>query len=88
MDAETAYRIIKGAIKAEKVVNMIAKENKLAFYVDTKANKNQIREAVEVLYGVKVEKVNTLIDKKGKKAYVRLAPEFKASDIASELGVM
>ena len=88
MDAETAYRIIKGAIKAEKVVNMIAKENKLAFYVDINANKHQIKEAVEALYKVKVEKVNTLIDKKGKKAYVKLAPQFKASDLASELGVM
>ncbi len=88
MDAETAYRIIKGAVKTEKVVNLITKENKLAFYVDYKANKNQIKEAVEVLYGVKVDKVNTLVDKKGKKAYIKLKPEFKASDLASELGVM
>ncbi|MFP3213812.1 MAG: 50S ribosomal protein L23 [Nitrososphaeria archaeon] len=88
MDAETAYKIIKGVVKTEKIVNMIAKENKLAFYVDINANKHQIKEAVEALYKVKVEKVNTLIDKKGKKAYVKLAPQFKASDLASELGVM
>ncbi len=88
MDSEAAYKIIKGAVKTEKVVNLITKENKLAFYVDYKANKNQIKEAIEMLYGVKVDKVNTLIDKKGKKAYVKLKPEYKASDLASELGVI
>ena len=88
MDVEEAYKIIKGVVRTEKSVNLLSKENKITFYVDYNANKHQIKQAVELLYGVKVSKVNTLIDKKGKKAYVKLAPEFKATDLASKLGVM
>ena len=37
---------------------------------------------------VKVEKVNTLITMKGeKKAYVKLKPEYDASEIAARLGL-
>jgi large subunit ribosomal protein L23 len=47
-----------------------------------------IRRAIEKLYGVKVMKVNTTILPTGeKKAYISLKPEFKASDIATKLGV-
>ncbi|MGC9208298.1 MAG: 50S ribosomal protein L23 [Nitrososphaeria archaeon] len=88
MDINDAYRIIKGIVKTEKTVNMITSENKLTFLVDEKANKHQIKEAVELLYGVKVVKVNTLIGKQGKKAYVKLDPSFKATELASKLGVM
>ncbi|RLE51058.1 MAG: 50S ribosomal protein L23, partial [Candidatus Methanomethylicota archaeon] len=45
--------------------------------------------AIEKLFDVKVVKVNTLITPKGeKKAYIKLAPEFKASDIATRLGIL
>lgn len=88
MDTETASRIILGVHRTEKTVNLITKENKLTFIVSDKATKPQIKEAVEYLYGVKVEKVNTAITPQGKKAYVKLKPEYKASDLATKLGVM
>ncbi len=88
MDTETASRIIVGVHRTEKVVNMMTKENKIAFIVSEGANKAQIKEAVEYLFGVKVESVNTLITPQGKKAYVKLKPEFKAIDLANKLGVM
>ncbi len=37
------------------------KLNRFAFVVDKKANKIQIKKAVEVMYGVTVEAVNTMI---------------------------
>jgi large subunit ribosomal protein L23 len=47
-----------------------------------------IKNAVEQLYEVKVEKVNTLITPRGeKKAFVTLKPEFKASELAVKLGI-
>jgi large subunit ribosomal protein L23 len=72
----------------EDAVSLIEKENKLTFIVDVKANKAAIKRAVEETYGVKVLKVNTEITPEGlKKAYVRLRPEYKASDLAIRLGI-
>mgnify|MGYP000057446774 CR=1 FL=1 len=73
----------------EDTVSLIETENKLTFIVDIKANKKEIKEAIEKLYNVKVEKVNTCITMDGKKkAYVKLKPEFKASDLAIKLGIL
>ncbi|MEM2115226.1 MAG: 50S ribosomal protein L23, partial [Candidatus Caldarchaeum sp.] len=61
---------------------------KLVFIVDLKADKNTIMRAVEHLYEVEVEKVNTLITPRGeKKAFVKLKPEYKASELAVKLGI-
>lgn len=73
----------------ESALRLIEKENKLTFIVNTKATKADIRKAVEALYGVKVDFVNTLITPKGeKKAYVKLRPDHKASDLAMKLGLL
>ena len=40
-------------------------ENKYTFFVDVRANKTEIKIAVESIFGVKVESVNT-INRKGK----------------------
>ena len=49
------------------------------------ANKNTIKWAVETLYEVVVEKVNTLIMPNGmKKALVKLAPEYSAAEVATQ----
>lgn len=45
---------------------MSEKLNKYGFLVDRKATKDEIRQAVEDLYGVKVEQVNTMIYGGGK----------------------
>ncbi|MCW1296286.1 MAG: 50S ribosomal protein L23 [Candidatus Parvarchaeota archaeon] len=78
--------IIKNAISTEKVVRLMEKENKLAFIVDKKANKNEIKNAVEKLFNVKVDNVRTMLTIKGeKKAIVKLNKEFKAIDVATKL---
>ncbi|MEM0097150.1 MAG: 50S ribosomal protein L23 [Conexivisphaerales archaeon] len=88
MDINTAHNIIKGVYKTEKSVDLISKENKLAFIVDSNANKHQIKEAIELLYDVKVVQVNVLIGIKGKKAYVKLAPQNLANELATKLSVI
>jgi len=81
--------VIKRALATEKALTLIEKQNTLTFIVDLKSSKGEIKEAVEKTFGVKVEEVRTLITPKGeKKAYVKLAPEFKASDIATRLGLI
>ena len=85
---ETFYKIIKKPLITEKTFDLIEKENKLVFIVDRKANKNQIKKAIEKLHNVKVKKVNTMITSLGeKKAFVKLHPEHSAQDIAIDLGI-
>ncbi|MEM5820397.1 MAG: 50S ribosomal protein L23 [Candidatus Aenigmatarchaeota archaeon] len=75
--------------QTEKAIRLAQKENKLVFIVDRKANKKQIKEAIEKWLNVKVEKVNTLITRKGlKKAYVKLKKEYNANEILAKLGVI
>ncbi len=71
----------------EKSMKMLEKENKLVFIVSRSANRQQIRRAIEEMYGVKVMKVNTSIHRGRKKAYVRLAPEYSAADVATKAGI-
>jgi len=83
------FMTIEYPLITEKSVGLIEKENKLVFVVDKSATKHDIKKAVEELYGVKVATVNTMISMKGrKKAYVKLKPEYKASDIATKLKVL
>lgn len=57
-----AEQIIKRPlILTEKGQNLRETENKYLFEVDLRANKRQIRDAVETLFDVTVEDVNTLI---------------------------
>ncbi len=83
------YRILHYSHMTEKSIGLVERENKLVFIVDRKADKNQIKDAVEKAFEVKVEAVNTEITAKGeKKAFVKLKPEFNAADVAVKLGVI
>ncbi|WP_457751132.1 50S ribosomal protein L23 [Thermococcus sp.] len=82
------YKVIIKPVVTEKAVAMIENENKLTFIVDKRATKADIKRAVEVMFEVKVEKVNTLITMRGeKKAYVKLKPEYNASEVAARIGL-
>lgn len=81
--------IISFPLMTESASVMVEKDNKLIFVVNLKAGKADVKRAVEQLYAVKVKKVNLLITPQGvKKAFVRLTPEFKASDVAIKLGIL
>ena len=55
------YRdIIKAPIITEKSANIASNERTYVFKVDVKANKSQIKDAIEKIFNVKVEKVNTV----------------------------
>ena len=55
------YRdIIKAPIITEKSANIASNERTYVFNVDVKANKSQIKDAIEKIFNVKVEKVNTV----------------------------
>lgn len=59
--AITLYDIIRGPVTASSKAYMLNKKlNKLMVYVHPDATKAQIKEAVQKLFNVEVEKVNTL----------------------------
>ncbi|MFP3282998.1 MAG: 50S ribosomal protein L23 [Nitrososphaeria archaeon] len=88
MDRERAFAIVRTPLVTEKTYMMMERENALAFMVDRGATKGDIRSAVETLFEVKVVKVNVMNTPYGRKAYVKLSPEYKAMDVASKLGLV
>ncbi|MGE5581632.1 MAG: 50S ribosomal protein L23 [Bacillota bacterium] len=53
-----ARHLIKRPVITEKTTKLM-EENKYCFMVDPKANKTQIKQAIEAIFNVKVESVNT-----------------------------
>lgn len=83
------HEVILYPLMSESTTRLIEDENKLVFMVNIKAGKMDVKMAVEELYEVKVSKVNVLITPRGeKKAFVKLHPEDKASDVAVKLGIL
>ena len=66
---KNTHEVIKHMMRTEKGSNMLV-DNKYIFKVDRRANKIEIKNAVENIYNVKVSSVN-LMNVKGKKKRVR-----------------
>ena len=60
-----AREILKRPVITERSSEQMVAENKYTFEVDTRANKTEVKDAVEEIFGVKVEKVN-IMNYKGK----------------------
>lgn len=83
------YNVVLFPLITEKAVNVIESENKLTFIVTKKSSKSDVKRAIENIYNVRVDSINTVNDMKGrKKAIVKINKEFKAQDIATKLGVL
>ena len=84
-----AYNIIKYPLSTEKSIRLMESENKLIFVVDNKATKKEIKKAIENMFKVEVEDVNTLVNVDGeKRAYVKFSSKNPAIDIATQMGLM
>ena len=83
------YKTIRYPIMTEVTSRILEAENKLVFIVNKNATKRDIKVAVEELYAVVVDNVNSTITPEGeKKAFVRLTSDYKAADIAIKLGIL
>ncbi len=81
--------VIYYPLMTESASLMVERDNKLIFIVNKKSHKNDVKRAVEELYDVKVDRVTMLITPQGeKKAFVKLQPDYKASDVAIKLGLL
>ena len=84
-----AAEVIFYPLMTEAASLMVEKDNKLIFIVNLKAGKSDVKNAVEQLYEVKVDKITMLTTPQGeKKAFVKLKPEYRASDVAIKLGIL
>ncbi|KAI9168508.1 60S ribosomal protein L25 [Blastocladiella emersonii ATCC 22665] len=82
-----SLNILKNPLTTETAMKSIEDENTLVFLVDVLANKYQIKQAVKDSFQVEVKKVRTLIRPDGKKkAYVRLAADVDAMEVANRIG--
>jgi large subunit ribosomal protein L23 len=83
------YKILKYPHMTEKSIGLVESENKIVFIVDRKYKKEEIKEAFEEIFEAKVDKINTIITRDGKKkAFIKLKKEFSAADVAVKLGMI
>jgi len=83
------YKTIQYPLMTEVTSRILESENKLVFIASKKGTTRHINNAVEALYDVVVDKVNSTITPEGKKkAFVKLSPDYKAVDIAIKLGIL
>jgi large subunit ribosomal protein L23 len=57
---KSLYDVIKRPLLTEKGAHLKEAENKVLIEVDTSANKHEIKQALEEIFKVKVEKIATL----------------------------
>lgn len=57
--------VLKRPVITERSAELMSEERKYTFDVDVRANKTEVKDAVEAIFGVKVEKVN-IMNYKGK----------------------
>tara|TARA_Y100000310_G_scaffold167856_1_gene167814 strand:- start:17689 stop:17946 length:258 start_codon:yes stop_codon:yes gene_type:complete len=82
------YKIIKYPLSTEKSIRLMNDQNKLVFVVNSRAEKKDIKTAIESIFKVKIIGVNTHVSKGEKRAYVKFSNETPAIDIATQLGFM
>jgi large subunit ribosomal protein L23 len=75
-------------IATEKAIMKIETENMLAFLVDQKDTKQEIKKEIEDLFKVKIDKIRTQIRNNQKIVYVKLNKKDLAIDLATKLGLM
>ena len=83
------YSIIKYPLSTEKSIRLMESENKLIFVVNKKSTKKEIRKAIEEMFKVEIEDVNTFVNADGeKRAYIKFSAKNPAIDIATQMGLM
>ncbi len=87
VEYESPHKVIRHPYVTEKTMMEMEEENKLEFLCDLKATKHQIADAAEEMFDAEVEKVNTRIDKNGKRAVVKFTEEYSAEEIGMRIGV-
>ena len=80
------YEVLRRPIVTEKTMDSVDVANRYAFEVDMRANKLQIKDAVEAAFSVTVVDVNTIVmpaktTRRGKRVTIR-KPKWKKAVVA------
>ena len=89
MNQERLYQILLAPHVSEKTTNVADSGNQVVFRVARDANKNEIRQAVETLFDVKVAGVKTALMKGKSKGFGRIRgrrSDWKKAYVALEAG--
>ena len=83
------FAILKAPCTSERFYKKMETENTIIFFVDAKANKTEIKNAIKEAFNVTPQRVNTLLTVGGrKKAYIKLPKTTEASEIANKIGLI
>jgi large subunit ribosomal protein L23 len=78
--------VLKYPLATEKAISQIDRNNLITYIVDYRATKNEIRKEFESMFQVKVSGIRTVnMPTNIKKAFIKIAKGFKATDVASKL---
>jgi ribosomal protein L23 len=78
--------ILKYPLTTEKSVGIVDRNNTITYMVDQRASKTEIKKEFEKTFNVKVNSINTInMPKNAKKAFIKLAKGYNASDVAVKL---
>ena len=78
--------VLRYQLSTEKIVGLIDRQNTITYVVNHDATKSEIKSDFEKRFNVKVSRVNTVeMPKNFKKAFIKLAPNYKAGDVAVKL---
>ncbi|MCL5105781.1 MAG: 50S ribosomal protein L23 [Candidatus Marsarchaeota archaeon] len=80
--------ILKYPLATEKAVKLVESENVVTYIADSRATKTQIKKEFEKVFNVKVRSIRTAnMPTNLKKAFIKLAPGFKATDVSEKLKI-
>ena len=83
------YSILVAPCTSERFYKKMEKDNTIIFYVNQKANKQQIKAAFKEAFGVMPQRVNTMNTVLGrKKAFIKIPKSNEASEIANKIGLL
>ena len=83
------YTILISPCTSERFYKKMEKDNTIIFYVNQKANKQQIKSAFKDAFGVQPQRVNTMNTVLGrKKAFIKIPKSNEASEIANKMGLL
>jgi ribosomal protein L23 len=78
--------VLKYPLATEKAISQIDKNNLITYIVDFRASKPEIKKEFETMFQVKVEGIRAVnMPNNIKKAYIKIAKGYKATDVASKL---
>jgi ribosomal protein L23 len=78
--------VLKYPLSTEKAVGIVDRGNTITYVVDSRASKTDIKKEFERSFNVKIKSINTInMPRNMKKAFIRLAKGYNATDVALKL---